>query len=294
MRWRVSGLVAVLALTACSAGGPGPSTPPASHSVPAPIAIAPVNPDALVGLWRVAAAAGEPGGTVLRLSADEPFRLILFRGCGELSGSWAATAGAGFVAMTSAWSNACSATPGKGRAPAWLLRARSYRMHGAERDLLAADGTVLAKLLPAAKPHTGADILPALREKPTLSQAALKRLREVPKALPAGTSAATDRTIAGRWVPIPALGAVTSQDRFLSFSANGDWASKDGCNGAGGRFTVGEGGWLLLLAGPFAATGACAGSEVSGLLTDARRAAVTGGQLTFYAGDGSVVGRFTR
>jgi hypothetical protein len=293
VRWRLSGVVAVLALTACSSAATGHSAPQPLKTTQAPAATAVVNPDALIGLWGVTAAAGEPSGTVLRLSSGEVFGAILFRSCGEVSGSWAASVGGTFIAMTDGWSEACSTTSGKDPTPSWLTQARTYRVRGGQRDLLAPDGTVLATLLPGGRPHVSADILPALRATPTLDTATVLQLRKVPKPLPAATTAATNATIAGRWVPYPARHAVTAKAPILTFTLDGDWRSQVGCGLDGGRFTVGAGGWLLTLAGPSAAV-ACAGTPVSNWISTAKRAAVAGKTLTFYASDGTLVARLTR
>jgi hypothetical protein len=292
VRLRLSAAVAVLALTACSSAAAGHSAAPPSATTQPPDA-AVVTPDALVGLWRVTAAAGEPSSSVLRVSSDEVFGVILFRGCGEVSLSWAASPGGSFIAMTTSWSNACSKASGKDPTPAWLLRARGYRMHGAARDLLAVDGTVLARLLPGGRPHVSADILPALRATPTLGAAAVRQLRKVPTPLPAGTTAATNATIVGRWLPYPPGRAVTPKLPSVTFTAAGNWAFQDGCAPAGGRFTVGEGGWLLRTAGISAAVG-CAGTPNGSWIETAQRAAVAGRQLTLYDADARVVARLRR
>jgi hypothetical protein len=286
-------LLAVLALTACSSATAHHSAAHPSVTPAAPAA-AQLTPDALVGLWKVTAAAGEPSGSVLRVaSSADVFGVILFRSCGELSGGWAASTGGSFIAMTDMWSNDCSTPSGKDPTPAWLSRARGYRIHHEERDLLAADGTVLAKLLPGGTPHVSADILPALRAAPTLGSAAVRQLREVPKSLPAGATAATQTTIAGRWVASAQPHAPSSNVPSLTFSADGNWSLQDGCYRTGGRFTVGQGGRLLTIAGVSAAVGCAGMSHLSGVAS-AKRAAVDGNRLVLYADDGRVVARLTR
>ena len=111
-------------------------------------------------MWKVADAAGEPAGSVLRIAGSGVEPLLLFRRCGELLGSWVASPSGGFLGLLSGFSLACSKPVGHGDpTPPWVANARSYAVRGSERELLAADGRVLARLLPGGVAHAGKDIL---------------------------------------------------------------------------------------------------------------------------------------
>ena len=156
-------------------------------------------PSELVGVWKVAEAAGEPAGSVLRIAGSGVEPLILFRQCGELLGSWVASPSGGFLGLLSGFSLACMKSVGHGNpTPPWVAAARSYAVRGNERELLAANGRVLARLLPGGVAHAGKDILPSLADPPTLSAADRSRLDAPAKPLPT-SSPATVQSLAGRW-----------------------------------------------------------------------------------------------
>jgi hypothetical protein len=243
-------------------------------------------------MWRVADAAGEAADTVLRLSGPGPLQLILFRNCGEFNGDWSAGTSGVFVGMVDGWSGDCIVS-GDDATPGWLARAHNYRVRGAERDLLAADGTVVARLLPGGKPPPAPNLIETLQRPPTLDPATAQKLRTVPRSLPAGVTPASDRTIPGTWTPSPPNPSQTGKQPFLEFETDGSWTSYDGCNGGGGRWALGTAGDFVSIAGATAGVG-CNNPVTDIPLQHTRRAAVSGDVLTLYDTDGRALLRLDR
>jgi hypothetical protein len=245
----------------------------------------------LIGLWRVADAQGEPAGTVLRLAGDDGFGVIVFRSCGQLFGNWIAGNGGAFVAMTDGSSGDCA--PAAALTPTWLARARTFRVRGAERDLLTSNASVVARLLPGGRPAPSSGLDPSFRQPPTPSPATVRTLRTSPRPLPAGTTPATPSTLLGTWVPYPVRRYGNAAKPSLTFSADGSWVGSDGCNGFGGRWALAGGGEILSVSGPSTLIG-CDGAPTGSWLTTARRAAISGDRLSLYAADGRAVAQLTR
>lgn len=299
------GTVAALTLIgACVMGGCGSSaTPSPGPDVPAPTTSLTNpgpggTPDALVGMWRVTGAAGEPAGSVLRLAAGDGFGLMLFRKCGFLDGDWAASTGGAFIATTNGGSMSCvsgadGARQGEGDTPPWLTRVRAYRVDGPQRELLAADGTQVARLLPGGQVRNVEDLIQSLQQPPTLDPATVSKLRAVPQPLPAGATPATATTILGKWVPYPTRTYANGKTPYLEFDKDGTWTGSDGCNGSGGAWALVSGGELVSTSGPSTLIG-CDGAPTGAWLAQARRAAISARILTLYAADGMLVARLTR
>jgi hypothetical protein len=244
-------------------------------------------------MWRVTAA-GEPADTVLRLSSPDPLGLILFRDCGEFSGGWAAGTAGAFIGSVEGWDMACmNYVKGDSATPAWLANARKFRVQGDERDLMAANGTVVARLLPGGKPRPVQNLIRSLQQPPTLDPAAAEKLRAAPRPLPAGVPPATSVTILGKWKPDHSRPGQNGKEPFAEFDADGSWKSYDGCNGGGGRWALGPAGEFVSIAGATAGVG-CAGPVTDIPLEQVRRAAVAGDVLTLYAANGKLVARLTR
>jgi hypothetical protein len=291
------GTVAALGLIlACLVAGCG-STKSVTGNVPAPTtSAAPAErPDALVGMWRVTGAAGEPADTVLRLASDDGMDLIVFRDCGEFTGGWQAGTSGAFVGLVSGFDMACmkKTATGDDPTPAWLRGARSFRISGSERELVAANGKVLAKLLPGGKPRPAPNLIERLQQPPTLDPATIQKLRGVPRPLPSGATPATATTILGTWSPSPSTSPTTDATPTVEFMADGSWKMPKDCNGAGGRWALGSGGELISTAWSTTLVG-CPGPATPDWVGQARRAAVSGDVLTLYAIDGKVVARLTR
>lgn len=70
----------------------------------------------------------------------------------------------------------------------------------------------------------------------------------------------------------------------------GSWTGSDGCNGLGGRWSVGAGGELLATAGPETTIG-CENVAIAQWLTTAVTAALDGGTLVLLDAAGTAIGR---
>lgn len=298
-RW---GMVAALALVAAGAvGGCGSSkTPSPGPNVPGPttpIKTGPGGtPDALIGMWRVTGAAGEPADTVVRLSSGDGSDLILFRSCGDFVGNWTASVSGAFVGYVTGFSQACLKPSSNSMdiTPGWMANSRAFRVRGTERDLLAANGTVMARLLPAKQPlHPTSDLPKDLRQPPTLDPITVHKLREVPQPLPPNAIAATATTILGKWIPYPGRHYQNGKTPYLEFSRDGSWSGSDGCNGSGGPWVLATGGELVTTSGPSTLIG-CDGAPTGAWLGQARRAAIAANILTLYDPAGRMVARLTR
>jgi hypothetical protein len=287
-------LAALLLAAACSSSTPKAAAPSPSNG---PTSAAPGpgdSPSSLVGVWKVTGAAGEPAGSVLRIGGSGVEPLILFRQCGELLGAWVAGPSGGFLGLLSGSSLACLKPAGHGDpTPPWIAAARLFANRGSERELLAADGRVLARLLPGGVAHPGKDMLPSLAAPPTLSAADRRRLDSAPKPLPTASSPATAASLAGRWRPYPVKVYNTPAQPYLSFTTAGAWSGSDGCNKLGGTLRIGSAGELISISGPIAGVG-CDGVSVDRWIPAYGRAAVSGNILTLYASDGRVLARLTR
>jgi hypothetical protein len=285
---------AVTLIGICLVGGCGSSTGPKAAVSPMSTSAGPGGtPDELVGMWRVVAA-GEPADTVLRVSADDSYDLVVFRDCGEFFGGWRGSTSGTFVAETDGFSNACMKTVrGNQGTPDWLARARAFRVRGVERDLIAADGTVAARLLPGGHPRPVTDLISTMQSPPTLDAATIQKLRAAPRPLPPDATPATAKTIVGTWKPDPSHSSATGKAPFAEFSLDGSWRTYDGCNGGGGRWALGSDGDFLATTGATAGVG-CAGPVTDVPVDKARRAAVSGDVLSLYAADGRLVARLTR
>lgn len=263
-------VVAVLLLTACARqpdrdSTPGVSTPAAS---PPGTAEPPSDPRTLLGSWTLAEVSEDAGATV----TIEHRRLSIPRDCGALTGSWRADVSGLFVGHVNG-SSACRLPTEP--APGWLTRAVAFRSDGADRLLIALDGSVTARLHPA--------------DAPTPSPITEQQQREYrrPAALPRDLTPAGRGALIGRWSPASSKGAVGA---YLEFDADGRWGGSDGCNGQGGRWVSGADG-SLLSAGGASTLIACNGVPVGAWMTDVRRAGLRGGSLVLLDVDGKEIGR---
>jgi hypothetical protein len=259
----------LLALATVLLGGcatAGPLDPPAQ------------NPSDLVGIWRVDAA-GEGDSTWLKLGDQA----VLWNDCGTALGAWRATGSlfvAGMVGSVGPWCHSHDfAFPG------WLDAASGYLAVPGKVRLVAADGHVLATLRHDGAPPANPDA-PDLTTEPTVSAGITESFR-VPAALPGDATPVA--VLAGRWTP---RDAVAGRDPFVEFAADHAWTGSDGCNGAGGRWLLGDAGLLLATSGASTAIG-CDNSAGPGWVAQASRVGMVGGDLTFYDATGAVLGSFT-
>lgn len=299
-RLAVAGVMALAltALTACgNATTSGPGTPPSGSTSRSPRESGAM---AMVGLWTVEAATGRPAGerSVLRLAAGE---LSWWRGCGVLFGSWEAGAGMLLLDVGRSSVGSCSDAPEAGdassRASTWLSRTARFERDGDGWRLLDAAGREQARLRPGAVLKPRADVDASLAAPPTLDAAARAELVE-PAPLPAGVRAASRATAAGRWT-LPEATSGTSERSttggkppFLFVAPDGTWTGWDGCNGASGRWLVGDGGRLLTTSGSSTLIG-CEGVDLPGLWTSAARIGFDGRLLVLVDPGGRELVRLT-
>lgn len=270
-------LVLMFALAGCAGGeelAAGPAAPAAAAS----------EPIALVGLWRLEGT-DEEAGTVLRIAPQR--QLSLWRACGVLQGSWAASDGR-FVGGVGGSSQGCRIGDGPDASPGWLRRAVGFGSAGAERVLLDQDGKTVARLLPGGKPKAVDGVDPSEAEPPVVTDDDRASLEAAVAPLPAGLTAADRASLAGRWVP--ASGGTAP---FVEFNGDGTWRGSDGCNGNGGRWTSGAGGTLLATTGPSTLI-ACDGAPVPEWLASTVRAGVGDGQLVLVDTTGAEMGRLRK
>jgi hypothetical protein len=286
-RWLVAVTAVTLLVAGCATSAPKPLSFPPSPSAGPTATPTPGDPTLLVGLWKLTNASPSQPGEVVRLGDD----LTLWSRCGLTIGAWKAGHDGTFVGATHGGAQACSANYSTSSAPAWLTSARSFVIHGTERWLLNASGRVTAKLLPGGKPVVPPTVWPPLAKPPTLTPA-LKSALKAPTAPSSGGSIPTRAQLLGRWVPYPVrFPAKTSP--FASFAESGSWTGSDGCNGNGGRWTLGAKGTLFVLSGPSTLIG-CNGAPVGDLVTKARTGRLQGRVLALFDVAGHGIGKLTR
>jgi heat shock protein HslJ len=106
------------------------------------------------------------------------------------------------------------------------------------------------------------------------------------------------QTVAGTWRPLQmagfkALKASRPDDPVLVFKANGTWTGSDGCNGLQGTFSIGQRGAFSATSGPQHMIG-CDNVPHTGVLTAAKRVAITGDTLQFFGADGVQLASYAR
>jgi hypothetical protein len=239
---------------------------------------------ALVNLWRVSGAVGETPNTWLRLDASE---FQLWRDCGMLSGSWAAS-GTRLVASVDSANDACA--PGNDWTKiGWLDAATSYRRTTTGFALVSRDGHDVATLTVDGAPKP-IDTVDDPYAKPPVVTEAVRQAFQPPKAVPAKLTPATSAMVTGTWVP--ATGAMATNPH-ATFAADGSWTGTDGCNGGGGRWAIDAGGRFLTTASLSTAIG-CDGAPIPAMVTATTRMAFDGATLVLLGRDGREEGRLAR
>lgn len=272
MGTRLAAAALVLLTAACgTASGPDHVT-----AVPSPTAS--VDPMALVGSWRVQLAGRDVG--VLWIAEG----MTLFQDCGGLDASWKASHDGGFVAYSSSGDGSCFKS-NKPLLPSWVHEAQGFRVQGDDRTLVDTDGRVLVTLLPGGHPQ-----IPSTRGRepyattPTPSPKLAERMA-APAPVPAGMTPLTYGTLIGkRWE------APDNPRAFLEFRQDGAFEGSDGCNGEGGRFSLGSSGEILAVAGSSTLIG-CQNSAVGGWLQEAHRVAIDKDQLVLLDAAAHELGR---
>lgn len=288
--------VATAALTACgseqvSTPGAGSTTSP-STTAPSGTTepVEPTGPHSaprgLVGLWQVSRA-GEPAGTVLRLSADQ---LSLVRPCGVLSGDWAADTDGTLLTHVTDGPAACRT--GTELTPGWLVPPGGVKPDGKGGWLVNdREGTVVAQLTRTRDVTLPPGADQGLATPPTLDADAERRLAPaVP--LPTGLEAATSRSIAGAWGPAKAT-SKSGQPATLQLQDSGEWVGTDGCNTTKGRWTTGSDGRVLVTGGASTMIG-CDNVPLPLWWQDAARAGLDGEQLVLLDAQGKEIARLVR
>jgi hypothetical protein len=290
MRRRLAGVVLAGAMLAGCAGQP------AAEPTQAPPSGAAADPLALIGLWRIEEPSEQPDA-VVRLAAHE---FGVFRRCESLTGEWNADQSGSFVASTGGFSpddgepgcQASWAPDATALMPSWLPRVVGFRVDGADRLLLDAEGEVVARLRPGARSISlPSKMAPELTDLPVVDAAARDAFAPA-AALAAHLEPATTATLTGRWLPVgwkPRPNGTPSAE----FRANGDWHGSDGCNGQGGRWAAGAQGAFIATMGPQTLIG-CAGVSVGSWLSQARRAGFDQDALVLLDAAGKELGRLQR
>jgi hypothetical protein len=243
------------------------------------------NPLDLVGSWKVRDAGGPPGGSLVL--GDQ---FAVFRRCGEVDGDWLADQAGHFVSYADSADGTCARQTRSISVP-WLDQATQYRIDGAARVLLNANGHVVARLLPGAHPiaKRNDDAATVLRPRVT---GALRAQLAVPPALPPRLSPATAADIAGRWHALgPRRGDPSG---YVQFDQSGHWTGSDGCNAAAGRYAVAAAGQFTITdGGPNGAVGCDVAPEMY-WAEQVRCAGFDGHVLVLTDRHGNVLGRLAR
>jgi heat shock protein HslJ len=262
--------VAVLAVASCAA--PGSAVPAPSGSQPGPL-----DPVALVGMWRLTGA-GTDAGTVVGVT---PGGLTIYKDCGKLMATWRADGQGLFVGSVTSSTDACDPeTPVR-----WLNGAAAYRKDGRDVVLLDVDGGTVARLV-------------ASSDAPRPDRESFEVAEEVrssfgPAAtLPPRVMAARREELTGRWVPVPGKWD-TPEPPHLELRADGRWSGWDGCNGSGGGWVLGPAGTVLATTGISTFVG-CDGAPVGTWLSSARLAGFDGATLVLLDQDAKELGRLRR
>jgi len=238
----------------------------------------------LVNLWRVSGAVGEAPNTWLRLDASE---FQLWRDCGMISGSWAASGTLFLGAVTSA-SGTCSTADAMPTID-WLDAASSYRRTTTGFALVNRDGHDVATLTVDGAPKP-IDTVDVSYTKPPVVTDAVRQAFQPPKALPSRLTPATAATLTGTWVP--ATGAMP-MNPHVTFAADGSWTGTDGCNGGGGRWAIDNDGRFLTTTGSSTLIG-CDGAPIPAMVGATSRMAFDGATLVLLDHDGHEQGRLAR
>lgn len=282
-------------LWAVSKGG-SPSKPPSSKPLQVNAASTAgsgdnrhANPLQLVGIWRVIA----PGEHPVPIVSVSSLGLLVWTSCGSMSGFWNADPQGLFVGLLNGGPPSCFGPRSTANLnPNWLA-ATSYGRTGPDELLLGTNGTVLARLVPTTVPKALAKgVLPAYLH-PVVTAQLRHDLLRVNRPLPSGLVPALGRQIVGRWVPANPASAHRPQAPYLSFSPKGNWSGSDGCNGLGGRWSIGSGGILAVVSGGQTLVG-CTNVNVGEWLSEATRAAFQGRTLVLVGAAGNVTGRLRR
>jgi len=279
----------LLAGCASAPGGAAPGgEPPRNPDAPpvvGPGAGTASSPLELVNLWRVSGAEGETADTWLRLDAWE---FQLWRDCGMITGSWAAT---GHLFLAAAWGAMGDCATGGMPSVPWLEQVTGYTPAAGGFELTDAAGRVLASLAVDGAPQPIPTAAESYTKPPEITAQVRKALRS-PSPLAAGLTPATAQTLLGTWVPVA---YTVTTNPHVTFTDDGRWTGSDGCNGGQGRWAVGDHGELLTTSGPSTLIG-CEGAPVPAWVAQATSAGfdhsgLDAAWLLLFDRDGTEIGR---
>ena len=171
----------------------------------------------------------------------------------------------------------------------WLNHVTGFQHRGHRVNLTDDRGEVLAVLRPEqtvparVQPNPKHDV-PVTR--PTVTKQTRRDLAS-PAPLPAGVQPASPQDLIGSWV---AVGHPEPHNGYVEFRSNDNWLGSDGCNGYAGRYTIGRGGRLLVLDGPNGLVGCVITPAPTWVLSSARVARTSTGQLLLFNRHGRQVG----
>ena len=236
----------------------------------------------LVDLWRVTEADGAGTETFLRLDATG---LIAWTDCGTAQGSWRAS-GTAFVADIWGESGGAdclrdAATRTTAPSLGWLYAASRFRITADGAELLGSDGATVAVLRVDGAPPSNPNMTDDYLERPERTADDASRFA-VPAPLPGGMRPAAASELTARW---EAEGSFAADTPFAEFRADGTWSGSDGCNGGGGRWSLGDGGVLLATSGASTLIG-CDGIGVPGLVAATGRVGIVDGKLVLVDAGG--------
>ena len=228
------------------------------------------NPLRLVGVWRVTDTGVRPAPVVSVGSLG----LLVWQPCGWASGGWNANQQGLFVGNLTGGAAACALTAGDLN-PRWLAAATAYKATGRDELIVGSTGGVLARLVPTTVPKAlRKGFLPAYVH-PVVTPQLRKDLLKVNLPLPSGLVPATAKQLVGAWVPASLPLKHWRQTPHLTFTSDRNWSGSDGCNGLGGRWSLGRGGSLVVVSMGSTLIG-CDNVSVEWWLFKATRAAFRG------------------
>src|SRR4051812_12577786 len=108
----------------------------------------------------------------------------------------------------------------------------------------------------------------------------------------------TAQSVSGTWRPLQIAGVTSLQtsrpdDPVLVLRPDGTWGGSDGCNGLQGTYRIGQRGEFSATVGPQHLIG-CDNVPHTGVLAAAKRVAVDGDRLQFFAADGRELATYGR
>ena len=260
-----------VALTASGTPSPSSSAVPSATPSPEPLTR---NPLALVGWWRVATKAGQ-----VDLGLGDDGKVV--HPCGDSDVAWRASPTGLFLAAGIGGDGSCYLNPPRPDL-SWLESAWAFAVSG-QRLLLVDDaGVVVARGVREQPPadHSAYKVTPALTTRLASAQ-----------QLPQGIRPVTAKQLARRWVPHGKEAA--GGKAFVTFTATRTWSGNDGCNGASGRFDLGDFGEYLTVTGPSGGVACSYESPATTWAMDARRLGVDpqDGSLVLYDAKAHLLGR---